>query len=96
MLSLYALFSHPDRCGVQLPNMGVSYRARNQVCLRIRLASEISVLGELALQRLVRLVGGAVSVESPGADHRNQARRSKGSTDVSGLLAKMGDGQASI
>ena len=71
--------------------MRVSYRARNPVCVRIRLASEISVLVELALQRLVQLVGGAASIESPGVDHQNQARRSKESTVVSNSLAEVED-----
>ena len=60
--------------------MGVSYRAQNQVCLGIRLAFGIDILEDLALLWLVRLAGGAVSVESPGETRRNQARRSRGST----------------
>lgn len=80
MLPLCVLFFHPDRCGLQRTNMGVSYRAQNQVCLRIRLAFGIGFLGDLALPWLVRLAGVAVSVESPGGPRRSQARRSRGST----------------
>lgn len=57
--------------------MVVPYQARNQVCLRIRLAFGIGILGDSALPQLVRLAGGAVSVESPGGPRRSQARRSR-------------------
>ena len=80
MQTLYDLISHPGCCGLQRANLEVPYRAQNQVCLRIRLAFEIGLLGYTALPRLVRLASGAVSVESPGGDRRNQARRSRGST----------------
>ncbi len=79
MLSLSVLFSHPDRCGLQPTNLRVSYRAKNQVCLRIRLAFGIGFLEDLVLPQLVRLAGVAVSVESPGEPRRSQARRSRGS-----------------
>ena len=80
MQFLHVPISRPDRCRRERTKLGVSYQDRKQVCLRIRLAFLLGLLGNLALPWLVRLAGGAVSVDAPGVDRRNQARRSREST----------------
>ena len=79
MQILDVLISRPDRCRRERAKLGVSYQDRKQVCLRVRLAFLLGLLGNLALPWLVRLAGGAVSVDAPGVDRHSQARRSRGS-----------------
>ena len=92
-LSLYVQLSHPDRRALQRTNLEAPHRVQNQVCFRIHLAFEIGLLAYLALAWLVRLAGGAVSVEAPDEGRRNQVRRSRGSTTVNDPLAMLGEPQ---